>query len=566
MSGFYFTNLTPLPEVALVRDRSWLLVEKMAYSPFTAYRVIRNQFLKDKLFLQDEDRLLISESVIMNLCELKEQYNSSSLEELVSLLLKETPLFFTRFIGMFSGVFYDKKSKRMLVFTDQLGNNPVFYYYQNGQLILGSELIWVTETMKANGIPREVDENAVRQFLTLGCFPDGDVYVKHVHRIYPGEYLEITEESFDVKQYHRFSEEPRIISVEEAVQKLDTAFRNAMCRGIKKNAEYGYTNLIDISGGADSRMIAVTAKALGCQNVILNTFAQSGSFDFTISQEIASRLDYEYVFSALDDAQFLKDIDPILLLNSGTAYYCGITGGYRMVQMMADRNVGLEYTGLLGDVHDSAMTVSNGDGPPSLSFKMSKLHDTDMIHFDSLGKFKTHEMYWYYTRGMVCGMSTFLTRQNYVEPFTPFGDLEFASVWHSIPWSFRVKEKIGLQWISRVYPSYAKIPYSHTGLSLQAELKPYSSLLCPFYRVLYVMKRKLTGKDKRAMNPFKRWEKEKPWLLPYLNKYFQDACTLCKESGLVPDALIHSIEDEFQGGNKYLAITVAGCLKHYIIC
>ena len=63
--------------------------------------------------------------------------------------------------------------------------------------------------------------------------------------------------------------EEKDIPVEDAIENLDIAFCNAITRLVKKNEEYGYKNLADLSGGLDSRVIVYTLKRLGFDNTCL---------------------------------------------------------------------------------------------------------------------------------------------------------------------------------------------------------------------------------------------------------------------------------------------------------
>ncbi len=573
MPGFYLTNAARRAEPENFGSAP-CVAENMTCDGFYICRNTRDQFMDDKLFFTDEELAVVLEGVILNRAELSEGCGGGSWRETVKkLYYADRDGFFSAFRGMFSGAVYDRTARRLTVFADQIGNRAVFYYHNGETLIIGSQLNYVTDTMRACGIPLAPNHNGLRQFLCWGCFPDDSTGVSGVLRLLPGDCLVAENGAVRVRTYHEFTENTAPdISDADAIELLDSSFRRAVLRGLRKNEEYGYTGVIDISGGADSRMIAYTARSLGSKNEIMCHYSQSGSYEEEIAKKIASELGFEFYSSTLDDAKFLLDIDRIIAMNSGTGYYCGITGGKRMLEALGGRRLGIEFTGLLGDVFEGAMISEHGDGSPMPYYPRYRFTDVippEQVSVGSVGRFRTNNLYWLFVRGMMCGMSTFFTRQNYVEPYTPFGDVDFLEACLSIPWERKVRDRIQLYWLAEKYPAAMKHKYAAMNAKLSVALHPCRAYIANKLAALGNIAAAMCGRAPRCnMNPFDLWEREKPWLRSWLDSYYTGGMAELRESGKFDGELLGQMEKIRGGGSvmaRYTVLSAIEYCKRYII-
>lgn len=572
MPGFYITNCKPvLPENVPEAD---CIREQMQVDEFFVCRNTRRQFLNDKLFYQNEKYAVILEGVILNKRELMEKYTMDSYEKLVEFLIDQDPQgFCEEFRGMFSGAVYHKQTKKWTVFSDHIGNRLVLYYVKDGKVIIGSQLNYITDTMKANALERKLSRVGAEQFISYGCFLDEHSWLEDVKRILPSDAIWIQNGNVSVYTYHTFRETSNEeISDEEAIARLDEAFCRAVRRGLDKDREYGYTDVIDISGGADSRMIAYTAKRLGAENAILAHYSQSGTNEMKVALEIAHKLEMECYVNSLDDALFLRDAEKMVRMNSGTALYCGITGGERVLRTLSGRNLGLEFTGLLGDVKAGAMVDDSKEG-----IKAPTLEHREYLTVPSTGRtdrkvsilhrFRTNNMFWLYTEGMLCGMSTFFTRQNYVEPYTPYGDVDFLDAIQSIPLERLIEDKIQIKWMVQKYPRAAQMMYAVSGLPMAWELKPWYPIVRRCVRCCNRVLGKLTGFSRISMNPFWQWEREKPWIREWSDAFYGEIMEQARREKLAEDDILEHVEALYRGDARVrnYAVTIAASWKEYLL-
>lgn len=567
MPGFLISNL---PKKTSLRNyATYCYRAELEYDSYWAKWNTLNKYMQDKLFCQNERYILILEGVILNKQELCNKYKGTWEEVVIKMYEQSGVTFMKEFRGSFSGAVYDKRKELWLLYVDPISTKPLYYYMdENGVFACGTQINYVTDTMKANGIRREADEHGLSCLLVYASFMDEGTGVKGVWRLFPGDYLIIHENKLQKRTYYQLSSRKiEGLSQSEYIDKLDISFRNAVESMLNKDEEYGYKTVIDISGGVDSRMIAFVVKALGYDNVITITYSQSGGRESKIAQEVANKLEYEYYFKSMDNGSCMFPVDENVLMNNGSQLYTGITCGRDLLELINPAVYGIEMTGLLGDVYDGSMVVKDGEEKPYLEYEKYRfgmeLPYDDQTYSNVLERFENHELFWYYIRGMIFGMSSFPIRQNFVEPLTPFGSVEFMEAYLSIPWEIRVKEKLLCKWMVEKYPEAGKIPYSATGVSLAEEftLPGKGKKLIKFinqevHRQLHLMHKGY------SMNPTDYWCKQRPEILEFMHQYYLN--NMDRVKGTMRQKIETIMKDEYTLGDKELALTVLSYYKQFL--
>ena len=571
MPGFFITNIESQDSFELNNYcQEKCIRDEIQFKNVTVKRNILNAFTKDKIFFENNQYILLTDGVIFDTEKLLDQTKTSDIKDALLSIAENEEKFFESINGHCSGALYYKNEDKWVIFTNPLGDRAIFYYYNNGEYIIGSQLNYVTDYMKLVGISRNVDRHGISCLMDFGYFIDNSTCIKNIKRLYPGEYLVINESACITRQYYIAEFEEKAISLEDAIESLDTAFCRAVKRIADKNLEYGYKNLLDISGGLDSRIICYTMKRLGYNNSIMITYSQSNSHEEKITKSISQKLDFELYHKILDNGKCIKDIDELVFMNSGVSYYYGITGGKDFLEVLDNRILGMEFTGVLGDIYDGSMLTENGLSKPTIEsdkYRASKLNSIDKKNSYStyINKFKKNDTFWLYTRGMLAGLSTFLIRQNFIEPVTPFGDKDFLRCYLSIPWEMRVKDRVLFKWFLNKYPSAAQIRYAATGLKPINHSSKFSKVK---YRLLLYIKKGwslLQGKPlPNNMNPVKFWLKANEDLIPYIDNYFYTEMEACSLSQEIKSKLYSLYNDNSDFNNKAVALTVVAYSKLFI--
>ncbi len=84
--------------------------------------------------------------------------------------------------GMFAFAVWDLRKQRLLIARDRLGIKPLYYAEQHDRLLFGSEL----KTLLAAGIDREIDRQALHDYLTLTHIPAPATIFRAARKLEPG--------------------------------------------------------------------------------------------------------------------------------------------------------------------------------------------------------------------------------------------------------------------------------------------------------------------------------------------------------------------------------------------
>ena len=551
MPGFFISNFTPneCDELSNYNTTNFRKNE-ISDECIVIKQNVLDSFKNDKIIFENEDAMIVTDGIIYNLQELKKKYNATDLSQLILILSKKSEDFFKCFSGHFSGAIYYKKTKKIVAYTNQLGDRAIYYYFdkQTKKFIVASQVNYIVDTMKKNKISRTIDNEGVNIFLDFGFFFDESTFIEEIKRLYPGTYIVIDTLNVEIKEYYKAEYEKKQTDIDTAIEQIDVAFDNSLRRIYNKAKENDYNCIVDISGGLDTRIISYASKKLKEENVVLLSYSQSGSNEEKIAKEIANNLKYDLYLKTLDNGKCLYDIDDLVFMNNGSAFYHGITGGFRFLEILNPRKYAIEITGLLGNVYDNSMITEKGDVRPDINYRKfiatkKGMLDNKYEEHEILKRFSNNDLFWLYTRGIMAGMSTFMTRQNFIEPVTPFGDLEFLEAFLTIPWKDRIEKNILRNWLIRKYPEAAKIKYAATDFSILDENKPFfkQKMIANLY-----MKKLVTLFQKKPlphnMNPINYWIQNDSNLERYIENYFYNNLNLM------------DVNNEIKNKMKYLFI------------
>jgi len=88
--------------------------------------------------------------------------------------------------GMFAFALWDSKRERLLLARDRLGERPLYYWQGSGRLLFASELKAI---LKDPSVPREVDLQALDDYLAYGYVPAPRTIFKGIHKLCAAERL-----------------------------------------------------------------------------------------------------------------------------------------------------------------------------------------------------------------------------------------------------------------------------------------------------------------------------------------------------------------------------------------
>lgn len=139
---------------------------------------------------RDDDCSLVYNGEIYNHFELrktlpKASFKTSSDTETLFFGLKNHGVdFLQNCIGMYSGVFLDKKNNKLFIFRDKMGVKPLYIYDMQDSLFFSSEV----KAFLHLGLPAPTANRAVvHSYMSFGNYPQGPSMFDHVQMVKPGE-------------------------------------------------------------------------------------------------------------------------------------------------------------------------------------------------------------------------------------------------------------------------------------------------------------------------------------------------------------------------------------------
>lgn len=541
--------------------------ESLKYTNFCLKNFTLKKFENDKLFFQTESYIVVLEGVILNKMNL--QKDSDDWGEVVIKMYEELgDSFFSKFRGSFSGYFYDKKADKSLVFVDQIGSKPIYYYMRQDEIYLSSEISDMYKLLKHNNIEYSLCLDSASRLLSMGYMSEDNTLCADIKKLVSGTFIRKVKNNTELINYYTLKESEIDLEEDQIIELLDKKFRKAVALQFDKDKEYSYQHLVALSGGLDSRITSLVAHDLGYVNQTNFTFSQSGYLDETIAKTIASDFKHEWIFKSLDNGLFLKDIEEITKVTGGNALYYGLAHGNSMFKNMNFDSFGMVHSGQLGDVIIGSY-INNLKEKNLLSvggrFSSDKNFNSSVSSFFT--SFKEKELSMIYDRGFNGINEGLKTSQIYTETMSPFYDIDFMEFCMSIPLKIRLNHKLYKKWVLKKYPlannyiwektkkkiSYRTFSISYNGKTIERNRIPK----------LILVKLKLCSpstETKNHMNPLQFWYNTNTEIKNFQENYFNLNINQIKD-----DTLKEECERMFTKGgaiekNKVLSLLSANKL------
>lgn len=487
------------------------------------------KFENDKVFDEDDRFVVITEGVILNSLDLIEKYEASNLKDMIIKMYQNNgERFFCEFKGSFSGILFDKKEDKWLVYTNHFGDKQIFYLKLLDRIVFSSEMNWLIEYMKNCGIKYELDEIGAYFLLTYGYMLEDYTLVKEIKKLPPGSYMKIEKDNFSIERYFEVDNTPdNTQSEDEIIENIDRLFKIAVKLEFEKDKEYGYKHIASLSGGLDSRMAVWVANELGYSNQLNITFSQTNYLDERIAKEIATDLKHDWVFFSLDNGNYLINTpDKMVRINYGNVLYAGAAHVNHSVSKINFEEYGLYHTGQLGDV--VLGTYYSFEDPKRQYFPGAGAYSTKLIQKDEQKFLKrdytNEELFKFYNRGFNGILSGNLPVQQYTEISSPFLDKDFFSYSLRIPLKYRYNHRIYKKWILRKHPEAAKYVWE----AINGRITDFRIKILGREIALKAIPKKILTKilyggsmnTKWHMNPLDYWYRTNSDLRIFINGYY----------------------------------------------
>ncbi len=103
--------------------------------------------------------------------------------------------------GMFSFALWDKRERKLFMARDRVGVKPLHYCLAGETLVFGSE---IKSILQHPDVTREVNLEAISDFLTFGYVPDPASAFRGIHKLLPGHTLTFKDGRLSTRRYWDF--------------------------------------------------------------------------------------------------------------------------------------------------------------------------------------------------------------------------------------------------------------------------------------------------------------------------------------------------------------------------
>lgn len=176
-----------------------------------------------------------------------------------------------RSVGMFAIALWDRTERALYLARDRLGEKPLYYGWQRGVFVFGSEL---KSLERHPAFANEVDRNAISLQLRHNYIPAPFSIYRGISKLEPGTWLRVTANSVssmpETSRYWSVRESverglanPFTGTDEEAIQLVDSTLREAVSAQMVADVPLGAF----LSGGIDSSIIVALMQAQSQQPV-----------------------------------------------------------------------------------------------------------------------------------------------------------------------------------------------------------------------------------------------------------------------------------------------------------
>jgi asparagine synthase (glutamine-hydrolysing) len=185
--------------------------------------------------------------------------------------------FVSRLRGMFAIALWDGPTRTLIAARDRAGEKPLYYARTARGLVLASE---IKALLTRSDVPRELDLEALDEFLTYEYVISPRTILKHVRRLPAAHYLKWRDGELSI---HRYWDAASVQVKDWREADAIEALRVAMARAVDSQMMSDVPLGVFLSGGIDSTaIVAFMGEAAARRGVTINTFSMGfddGSYD-----------------------------------------------------------------------------------------------------------------------------------------------------------------------------------------------------------------------------------------------------------------------------------------------
>lgn len=199
-------------------------------------------------------------------------------------------------------VYHVAADERLTVVTDALGRLSLCYTTVDGAVAGGRSLHFVKHLLDGAGFDLSVDRDGLAQTLLLNYALGDHTLVEEIGKTGPATVLDVTADGIDRTRYRRFHVE-RGRSRDRPLEAHATAVADRIRATCRRRAALDGSHVVSLSGGLDSRTVAASLDAVGCDfsAASFTRPATTTRKDVRVALDVAQELGIEYAVFPVDN-------------------------------------------------------------------------------------------------------------------------------------------------------------------------------------------------------------------------------------------------------------------------
>lgn len=268
------------------------------------------------MFSADQNICITYNGELYNYIELKDElkllgiqfYTDSDTEVVIQSYLMWGIDCLNKFNGMWAIALWDKKIETLYLTRDRIGEKPLYYYINDSKVVWGSEI----KAILASGIKKELNDEYLGLYLTLGFMPAPYSLIKGVINLEPGSYLKISGKEIEKVKYWslpNISEKDLLSDSNYIDKQFEELFVDSV--KIRMRSDVGFGAFL--SGGLDSGSVVAAMNKFNAKKTETFTigFEDKEFNESNLAKEIADKFNTNYHLKYVKDDTLEKALDDI---------------------------------------------------------------------------------------------------------------------------------------------------------------------------------------------------------------------------------------------------------------
>lgn len=218
--------------------------------------------------------------------------------------------------GMFALCIYDRETQEIFLARDRIGKKPLYYWYENKELVFASELKAI---MACPDFEKNIRTDIIARYLGVQYIPEPDTVFHNVYKLAPGAILRFNNgdinvrKYWDVKDVYKKFAANQIKNYADAKEELKNTLKQAVSERMVADVPVGTF----LSGGYDSSLIS--ALAVECSSTPVKTYC-IGFEDKSYNEAIYAKAIAEHLGTSHTEL-YMSEKDMLEMVDSIPEYY-----------------------------------------------------------------------------------------------------------------------------------------------------------------------------------------------------------------------------------------------------